>query len=338
MKKLISLVLSAALLSSLAAPAIAAGGYADVPASYWGYAAIQRAGELGLMEGTGGGKFSPDTSMTRAQFIAIAVRAIGKEAEARSYGGESWYSGYITAAEKFGVISKDLFSDDYNKPMTREEMAYVVTNALKLNGESAEQIVPAANIPDLVLCRNYAEQVRFAYSMGVLAGVNDNGDFDPRGTLTRAAGATVAVRLKGELRQTPSFEERKPPSNTPISGKEWVEGEKHGRPMAGDKVTTKSGQTIVLNEKWGIVGVGQDVDIWTGFGPYKVGIIGPDSSTLRKAKYTNEVHSVTEWSKIRANTRKGLPATGTEGQIANDFYEWDSVRSMWNWVGGGDWD
>ena len=343
MKKAVSLILGIVLSAALAVPALAAGDYSDVPVSYWGYAAIMRAGELGLMEGvdTVANRFDPDSSMTRAQFIAIAVRAIGKEAEAKGCGGEAWYSGYYKVAERYGVLAAGRFGgEDADRPMNRAEMAYVVTNALKFNGESAEQMVPAANIPDLALCGDYTEQVRFAYSMGVLAGINDNGDFDPEGTLTRAAGATVAVRLKGELRQTPDFEEKKP--EAPEGRQTFTEGQKHDQPREHDIIILKNGQRVEIVYKWGVLGAGIDGDIWTGFSKAKVGetnCTGTDMTELTQCSqqnslHKNEVHTRNEWRTIYNESKpRGLKGS-TDGEIVNDFWQWDASDGQFYWVGG----
>ena len=309
------------------------GVYSDVAESHWAYPTVKRAAELGLMEGVGNGKFDPDTQISVAAFTAICVRAMEKDADARGYGGSNWYDGYMKVAEKYGLIDKGQFTDP-NRAMTRAEMSYLAMNVAKYRGESPQSVVPISNIPDLGENGKYMNSIQFSYSLGILLGVDSTGRFDGNGVLTRAAAATVAVRLMGEQRQVPNFTAKPAEKPAPAGAKTWTEGQKHGLPVAGDVVVSKSGQSIVINEKWGILGVGQDVDIWTGLGSCGVGIIGPDGSTLYKAKYTNEVHSVTEWDTIMANSKTGLPKAGTEGQIANDYWEWDSDRGAWNWCGG----
>jgi len=82
MKKLTGLFLSLVLTLSLSTVAFAADlSFSDVPSSDWAYPTIMRATELGLFKGTstvdanGVGTFSPDNTMTRAEFITVCLRA-----------------------------------------------------------------------------------------------------------------------------------------------------------------------------------------------------------------------------------------------------------------------
>lgn len=80
-KTLAALLLAAAMLLSTV-PALAADAFSDIPASYWAHDTIAKANELGLLQGVGGGKYDPNASMACAAFLTVAVRAIGKDAEA----------------------------------------------------------------------------------------------------------------------------------------------------------------------------------------------------------------------------------------------------------------
>lgn len=86
----------------------------DVPvgeaASY-----IETAAELGLMRGYGDGTFGPDAPLTRAQLVAVLVRALGLEGQARdaaraplSYADASsipaWAWGYVAVAADKGLV------------------------------------------------------------------------------------------------------------------------------------------------------------------------------------------------------------------------------------------
>ena len=48
--------------------------FTDVDPNAWYAEAVNRAAELGLMEGVGGGKFEPDRAPTRAELAAVVVR------------------------------------------------------------------------------------------------------------------------------------------------------------------------------------------------------------------------------------------------------------------------
>lgn len=50
--------------------------FTDVPSSYWGYADIEAVAEAGLMNGTGGGAFSPEMKVSVAQFLTLLGRLV----------------------------------------------------------------------------------------------------------------------------------------------------------------------------------------------------------------------------------------------------------------------
>ena len=61
-------------------PAAAASGttFSDVPASFWGYSAIERAAGVGLAGGFPDGTFRPNAAVSRAQFVQMLWNLAGK--------------------------------------------------------------------------------------------------------------------------------------------------------------------------------------------------------------------------------------------------------------------
>lgn len=103
-KKLISAVVAATFMFTVAAPAAMA---ADVNA------AIGRLGGLGVVTGYASGDFKPDQNITRAEFAAVAVRLLGMDAAANAAKGATkfkdvssshWGAGYVNLAVGNGVI------------------------------------------------------------------------------------------------------------------------------------------------------------------------------------------------------------------------------------------
>ena len=79
-KRIVSLMLAVALSLSLVVPALAASGsYSDVPANHWAAGSVQRATELGIFNGIGGGRFGLGQPITRAAFVTALVRLFGWE-------------------------------------------------------------------------------------------------------------------------------------------------------------------------------------------------------------------------------------------------------------------
>ena len=99
------LLIGALLAASLAVTACAfektntytPGQFTDVPQTEWYAAEVANTYELGLMNGVGGGLFSPDGNVTVAEAITMAARASAINAGTAidtSTGGE-WYTPYV---------------------------------------------------------------------------------------------------------------------------------------------------------------------------------------------------------------------------------------------------
>lgn len=62
--------------AGLAAPP-AHEGFSDVLADHWAFPYVSACARRGIISGTGGGRFSPGNSMTRAQFCKVLALAMG---------------------------------------------------------------------------------------------------------------------------------------------------------------------------------------------------------------------------------------------------------------------
>ena len=96
--------------------------FADVPADAYYAKAVAWAVENGITSGTGGGKFSPDATCTRAQIVTFLYRAAGSPAVS---GGSvfsdvkagAYYADAVTWAANKGItggIGNGLFGSDNN--------------------------------------------------------------------------------------------------------------------------------------------------------------------------------------------------------------------------------
>lgn len=98
-----------------------------------------------------------------------------------------------------GLIKKSNFSltaEVMNGGMLREEMAFVLANALEAMGETTVNIITSTRIPDYnSIGTAYRSHVRIAYTKGLITGIDAAGTFDPKGTLSRDQAATVIYRL-----------------------------------------------------------------------------------------------------------------------------------------------
>ena len=115
-----------------AAPASA---FSDVPDSLWCARAVCAVDALGIMDGTGGGHFSPDAEITRAEFIAAAMRFLKKPAAADCPFSDvslgDWFYPYVSGAAALGWIGG--YPDGSFRPhssISRAEVTVVMNRVL----------------------------------------------------------------------------------------------------------------------------------------------------------------------------------------------------------------
>ena len=101
--------------------------------------AISILGAYGVISGVGNGRFSPDSTMTRAQFAKIVVCALGLEAAYRGtftdVAEDAWYAPYVDTAAAYGIargVGGGLFKPE--STITRQEAAVMLTRAAALCG------------------------------------------------------------------------------------------------------------------------------------------------------------------------------------------------------------
>lgn len=92
-----------------------------------------------IISGMDENTFSPDATMTRAEFAAIMVRGLGLAAapgkEFTDVPSDAWYAGFVATAEHFKIVTgvaEQSFAPDGR--ITREEAAVMVYRAAKLCG------------------------------------------------------------------------------------------------------------------------------------------------------------------------------------------------------------
>ena len=206
MKKLFSLALTAAMVLTLAVPALAATpgmgnfrksetytGFSDVPAGHWAAGVVQTCCEYALMNGNPDGTFNLTGSLTVAEALTMAARvhAIYTTGETFTAAGEPWYQPYVDDCVAAGIITADEFSD-YTTRATRAQMAGIFARALPA-GELT--VINTGAAPDVTDATPYAAQIRSLYAAGVLTGSDIYGTFLPGDTITRAEAAAIIARI-----------------------------------------------------------------------------------------------------------------------------------------------
>ena len=109
-KKIISILLSAAVAGSISAvPVMAAEvSFIDVSQDSWFYEAVNYTAEKGLFSGTDSSHFSPDTTMTRGMFVTVLGRMEDVQAD-----GSAEQSGAAVENISFSDVKDDTYYAPY---------------------------------------------------------------------------------------------------------------------------------------------------------------------------------------------------------------------------------
>jgi len=210
MKRIVSIILVLTLICCMIPTAFAAsseglnnfkavntytqGQFLDVSADYWGSANIQKAYELGLMNGNGGTTFNPAGDVSIAQAITMAARlnSIYYTGSENFVQGAVWYQAYVDYAKENGIPTD---YTNYNAAATRAQFASILAAALPSEALAAINTVENRSIPDVDINSADAQAIYELYRAGILTGNDDKGTFTPNSSISRAAAAAIITRM-----------------------------------------------------------------------------------------------------------------------------------------------
>ncbi len=174
--------------------------------SHWGRAAIEDLASRTVLNGAAPGMFQPDAAITRAEFAAIVVRALGLTGDG---GGKlpadvqagDWHAPAVAAAQLHGIVGG--YEDGTFRPsaaITREEAMVMIARAMKTAGMesgagNADDVL--AGFADAERISGWAKDAAAAVvSQGLASG--SNGQLRPGDAISRAETAVIVHRLLQE--------------------------------------------------------------------------------------------------------------------------------------------
>jgi hypothetical protein len=178
--------------------------FADV-ANHWSKDAVNDMASRLIVNGADETHYNPDKAITRAEFAAIIVRALGlpENGKTSSFGDVSsgaWYIGAVAKAQEYGIL--DGYEDGTFRPMktiTREEAMVMIARAMKLtsldtNINSADTASALAKFADGAAVAAWAKQAVAATVKGGLVEGREAG-LGPNSDITRAETAAITQRM-----------------------------------------------------------------------------------------------------------------------------------------------
>ena len=201
MKKKLSLLLACVLCLGLMPCAYADNNpFNDVAPGFWAYDDIMETYNDGVMTGTASGVFSPSGKLNMAQFVTVLTRAFYNNDVVNSTREGAWPNQNYDAAEKHNLFA-GLTHRGGDIEVTREVMAQMMYNVMVDKNvvlpNDTEIQATINKIPDIAAVDgNYRTAVAVCYYWELLAGVDAQGTFAPKGVLNRAQTAVIYTRLK----------------------------------------------------------------------------------------------------------------------------------------------
>lgn len=181
-----------------------AASYSDVSSSAWYANYVNFVSMRGIMTGANG-KFSPDTTITRAAYVQALYQAAGSPAvtSKTSFGDVSSDASYASAvawAKEKGIATGDASGQfDPNGSLTREMAMTFLYRALSSLNLTAETVSgdPLSKFSDQTKVSSWAKDAMGTLAqMGVITGT-DKGTINPQNALTNAEVAAMLYRALG---------------------------------------------------------------------------------------------------------------------------------------------
>lgn len=176
--------------------------------NHWAKNAVNDMGSRMVISGIGDVKFEPDRDITRAEFAAIMIKALGlkpgmgdKDNPFSDVKESEWYSGYIKTAHEYKLISG---IDENNfaptAQITREQAMTMIARAMNITGlkvefEAGEVEKLLDSFTDSFNTSDYAKTyIATCIKTGIASGKGDR-NIDTNDNITRAEVAVMIQRL-----------------------------------------------------------------------------------------------------------------------------------------------
>lgn len=98
---------------------------------HWARGYIAYASNVKLVAGVGNGKFNPDGNVTGVEAAKMLLCALGYDADNEQLVGTTWASKTLALADEAGLLDGFGRSFDYSRPLSRDNAALMMLNALK---------------------------------------------------------------------------------------------------------------------------------------------------------------------------------------------------------------
>ncbi len=316
---------------------------------HWGKDYISYLVNKGAIAGYPDGTFKPDQTISKAEFVKIAVSSAQNGKFTVADKGEHWASGVFRDAQtKFILRRNEMPESEWDKPINRYEMAMVMVriteNILKEDKAATSGVANImADYQEVSNKTEYQYYVEQAYMKGLISGMDKQGTFGGSKTGTRAEAATMVTRML-EVSKREKVDTNKvvtAPTGTVLKQTD----PNRPLPKAGSTFVRKDGTEVVLkvHEETGVLGYGQNVSLYEGMkypdgstvahGTLGTKAMGYQGQTYLVDQRTGTGFFRNDWLKIQDyELDKALAITNPkEGQIVGQWTQYKN--GDWVWIG-----
>ncbi len=170
---------------------------------HWADSEISLLASKQILNGISSDEFAPGNTVTRAEFAAMIVRALGLRNNGSNIAFADvrlgdWFAESVKITAQYGIVQG--YSDETFRPgltITREQMAVMASRALSLksDGISKPSNASLAELKDLQAIHPWAvESIQTILSQGIMKGKTSE-TFAPSDLATRAEAAVILRRL-----------------------------------------------------------------------------------------------------------------------------------------------
>ncbi len=183
---------------------------------HWAMNDIQRVQNLGFISGYPDGTFKPNSSLTSAEAVAIAIRLADRlygdldieEDFDEKYDVPHWARGAVMKANALHMINLNRFHSHVQA--SRAQVAVMLAKALKLEPVDTDDIPFKDGI---LIDKEDLGYILALYKEGYVRGAS-NGKFNPNSGITRAEFAAILARIADDLKENAPDKDDEDDGNT----------------------------------------------------------------------------------------------------------------------------
>ena len=172
--------------------------FSDVSAGQWYADYVVKAAQAGLMQGTGGDKFSPNGTLTVAEVVTLTARLYAdRHGESVPTSDGAWYQGAYDYCIDNGLFTTgEVPSYIMRNKASRFQMVDLLDRAVPEEEKQVINVVFNGEVPDVQETDLYGPVVYLWYRAGILEG-DSSGRFHGTTGISRAETAAILCRLAG---------------------------------------------------------------------------------------------------------------------------------------------